>query len=834
MMEVPTRRPSRPTRSIPPPPSIDLPPNGYTADSPTHQPSPALSFQTYATAIDSPSEEPLVESPVSAEFAKDTNAQNQGDIPPGENISPDLTPLRAHYLKKELISLQFREELRALTVVPLNNISTFSYLGPPFAPPPKDAPKLELPFLRFMLRRFVLSFPFLASAPKDFFPEKLQPFMASMLSRNLSSVSPLDNTPEDTEQIARFRLLGKLERNFAMLLTSGTKLAEDEDVVRLTQRDLDRLEMLAKKRANHEQRMKKLFDVNVVCVRSVIEKKRVRNKVHEEFIIRTRRRNQPDVFVSRRYGDFKTLANELRKAHPAEEVPQPPPKDRTYVNVSVSTPPSANASPPSPYGSSMSSPGLNSSMPNSPSFNYAPRAPSRQQSRPMPGMYQLDRTNNGQNLSVDSLQSSSSSSGQFSATFPSSPSFGSAAVQAARLTREKNRLTLRAYLHTLLSSTIFANSPVLKSFLLSGPTRLSEEEREDARRREEADQMREDGRKRFAKEIKDRVEGLRGAVRSVKGELLGKDGLTHVFSIIKLNPDIRSLPDNYKAVIEWARISLASTVFQHFVAADNASESFAGLKRIHGMMPYFMLKAALKISNPIAMIRGVLDLFLAQPFGGKSLLQRMFAGSLQEEVKALEDDIESVKGKIDDPVMCEKVRLFMYAPREIQAVYKADAVAEGVHVLTVVLRSGEAPPLNRAQMQRVHRADVAYKAYLSTHPDSDDEGPEDDDAWLYEDLLLLAKLYARMRDREELISLIFEGTTANLLRDIITIFYSPLAQVYRAASIADSLSDLQNFINDLIRTVESTEELSQQDPAKTCIRRARASSTASCAGSSSS
>lgn len=49
---------------------------------------------------------------------------------------------------------------------------------------------------------------------------------------------------------------------------------------------------------------------------------------------------------------------------------------------------------------------------------------------------------------------------------------------------------------------------------------------------------------------------------------------------------------------------LASTVFQHFVAADTASESFASLKRIHGLMPYFMLKTILKISNPMAMIRG--------------------------------------------------------------------------------------------------------------------------------------------------------------------------------------------------------------------------------------
>jgi hypothetical protein len=84
---------------------------------------------------------------------------------------------------------------------------------------------------------------------------------------------------------------------------------------------------------------------------------------------------------------------------------------------------------------------------------------------------------------------------------------------------------------------------------------------------------------------------------------------------------------------------MASTVFHHYIAADDASESLAALKRIHGFMPYFMLKAALKISNPVTMIRsaslllltisvanavriGVLDLFMAQPFGGRSLLQR--------------------------------------------------------------------------------------------------------------------------------------------------------------------------------------------------------------------
>lgn len=98
------------------------------------------------------------------------------------------------------------------------------------------------------------------------------------------------------------------------------------------------------------------------------------------------------------------------------------------------------------------------------------------------------------------------------------------------------------------------------------------------------------------------------------------DGLTRMFEIIRTTENVSSLPSEFQAVIEWGRISLviyfdtiasylcfiqrlASTVFHHFIAADDASESLAGLKRIHGFIPYFMLKAALKISNPVAMIR---------------------------------------------------------------------------------------------------------------------------------------------------------------------------------------------------------------------------------------
>ncbi|EIM88426.1 uncharacterized protein STEHIDRAFT_95601 [Stereum hirsutum FP-91666 SS1] len=671
-----------------------------------------------------------------------------------------LTPIRAHYLKKTLIQLQFQRELEGIASTPSPNISTLSYLGPPFTPPPKDGPIIELPFLRYFFRQFVLTFPFLAGAPKDFFPEKVQPFVASLVARNLYPLAPLDDDSETSDQPKQPNILAKLERHFSLFVNYALKLSEPEQVVRLKQSDLDRIELLARKRARRIGKLHDVFEVNVVCVRTVVEKGRMRSRVHEEFIIRTRRARQPDVFVSRRYGDFRTLADELRKVHPEENIRPPPVKDRTFVNAPAASQPLS----PSPSRPS-------DEIPFSPSSDSLPQSPTN------------------------------------------------ALSQSSRLTREKNRLTLRAYLHSLMSSSTIASSPVLQSFLLSGPTMLSHEELVDAQRREEADRVRDDGRKHFAKEVAERVDSLRESVKGVKGDIMGQDGLTRMFGIIKSTEDVRDLPPDFQAVLEWARISLASTVFQHFVAADDASETLAGLKRIHGLMPYFMLKTALKISNPVGMIRTVLDLFLAQPFGGRSLLQRMFTSSLNEEVKALEMDIEAVQEKVEDAIICEKVRQYVYAPREIQEIYKFDAAEGKIHVLAAVLRSGEEPALNRAQMQRVGRSHRAHREYLryreSLADSDDDDGPPDEDAWLFEDLSILAKLYARLREKEQLIELMFEGVTSDILKDIITIFYAPLAQVYRAASIADSLGDMQNFINDLIRTVESAEDISQVDPQRT-------------------
>ena len=260
----PSLRPRQLTRTPPPEP---IQTNGS-------QPEPDLASSPIA-ADPAPSNQKNADNQVDGTDASETNDSNDPS---------NLTPIRAHYLKKTLIQLQFNKELDIVTSPAHGTVSPLSYLGAPFRPPPKDAPRINLPFLRYIFRQFVLTFPFLDGAPKNFFPDKLQPFAASVLSKNLSPTSIMD---EDTEQIGeaskstRKKVMTKAERSLSILLSSGIKLIEPEQVVRLSQADLNRLEAIAKNRLARERKSRDAIDVNIICVRTVISKGRVRSRAHD-------------------------------------------------------------------------------------------------------------------------------------------------------------------------------------------------------------------------------------------------------------------------------------------------------------------------------------------------------------------------------------------------------------------------------------------------------------------------------------------------------------------------------------------------------------------------
>lgn len=241
------------------------------------------------------------------------------------------------------------------------------------------------------------------------------------------------------------------------------------------------------------------------------------------------------------------------------------------------------------------------------------------------------------------------------------------------LARERNRLTLRAYVRHLLNLAPVASSDLMQQFLTSEPTTLTEAETSSINIRESLDRARDASTRQFKDEVNRRVQELQSHLQAFKAELMQANGLANIFATIRRVDHVNDLPEQYRKLIEWGRISLASALYQTFLGDDDGSATLAGLKRMHGLMPYWALKGILRISNPVAMIRAFLDLFLARPFGQASLIQRMLGGGLDAEVRELKEDAELVKSKIDNDLLCAKVEAYVNAPREIQALFKADA-----------------------------------------------------------------------------------------------------------------------------------------------------------------
>lgn len=230
------------------------------------------------------------------------------------------------------------------------------------------------------------------------------------------------------------------------------------------------------------------------------------------------------------------------------------------------------------------------------------------------------------------------------------------------------------------------------------------------------------------------------------------------------------------------------------MAEDNSPDLFAQMKKIHSMIPYTVMKNVIRVANPATVMSGLLDIFLAQPFGARSLMQRIFALTLNDGIRSFQKSIDGVSGKINEAVFCEKLHKFSESSEGIKDSIRKDAEEDQVDLIVAILRSEEIePPLNSAQISKIFNAYVAWNNAVENIDDEMKQG-----AQLFSYLKQLLKLYTRQRDKSMMLSMIEEPVTLQLLRDLFTIFYEPLVRVYKSANVYNSVTDFAVFIDDMI------------------------------------
>ncbi|KAI1315104.1 hypothetical protein EDD11_001294 [Mortierella claussenii] len=739
-----------------------------------------------------------------------------------------LSAAQEHYLKKYLLSVLINSEIDRLQK---NPYETLPNLGGPFDLKDEHA-NSTTPFLRYLFESIVVPFPFLLNS-KGALWSKLQHFMDEWAKIEAG------NGVEREEMIRRKRLKNKGERTLVLLYSMAIKTVEQRakekrDFAERQQRLDAEIKRLEAEQHQHQYQQAAMGNgdsplhvqerlnqfnldvdsardnkdlrfpgrgmesvqhhsssrsrsaspsqfssmihgvrINVVGVRIVKERRRVREHEHAEFIISTTFADGTEFVVARRHGRFRRLYHTLRLDFPQQELPIPPSK--------------------------------------------------------------------------------------FTAKS------GASGIKAAR---EKDRISLRGYLHNLAKvSQEIVDSPAFVRFLTQDAIDLTEEEVKDVQTRVAMDEHRMAQQAKFDHEVAKKVDELDAQLKEVKMDMLQPGGVSRLFNAFKHFDNVNDLPPLYQTVFEWGCMNFASTLYHVFTSSDDATLNFTQLKRTHMLLPYRTMWGILKVSNPMAMMKGIMDLFLAQPFGSRSLMQRIISGNMQEEVSEFKKEIDMIESSIADPVLCEKIRNYVYAPRSVISQIFPDDEPYDITELSLVmdvLRSDQIQPvLQPMQIKRVWDAQQKleqdqlekerlrqlrqqsrassdrtsdYASETDSNSDSSRSSMEDlspskpipgeyralnenhsprkhhhhheeneSEPNLIRQLQQLLVAHLHIRDKERLMGLVFQGVTGEIFKEVIAIFYQPLVKVYKSANVADSLMDVKYFADELIKIVEQAD-----------------------------
>lgn len=817
--------------------------------------------------------------------------------PPPRRVTPlPLTAIEEHYLKRELIRAQINHELTILSdfrqVGLLGHPFKPATSNTPLNDPNND---LSMPILRHVFAFHIRTFPFISSgldkkgAPtsREFWQDTVQQFLEIWGQKDLSS-------SEDREEATKRKRMGnKLSTMVSIYMSSGLQTTNPEEKTAkimetgtrsastsVAQAEKDGsaankagvqnidLDVLARELSDVPNFMNGI-DINVVGAYMVRGKKKASglsnlggffsvSDEHAEFIIRSRmahpdhRHNEahdsennarllndtPLIYVSRRFSDFQELDNKLTKEFTNVELPRFPSKNKTSTsyNSSDSKSPTLNGDDEAAFDNDDD----DSYYPDGDFSNSTPNGQTIDQ------VSNFDIQQQFSNLSVNTkaffsknpLSSSPPSPRPNQSNSNNSSTSPKPAQQPVKLVREKQRLSFRAYLRGLIAIPAIAKSQTLLEFLFRDQIRggLTKEQQDDIAQRRLMDTKRVEDQLEFLRLATARARELESHLTEFKQDLMEPNGLQNIFMEIHTKPTIEELSPRFQLFLEWACVEFSATLYSMFVANDSSADFFSQITRIHRLMPYTVMKGILKWSNPMAVMKGIIDLFLAQPFGKRSLLQNIFYMVLNDDIKAQDKQINTVKKRLSPKhaeIIISVLDAYLKASPGVREEIRGSTGSaeinadneEHVDIVVAIFKNARklVPDGGMAQDEVALLVEAWYDAWnnavkeskpkfnananagVSVPPSQPSAQYTDDYISAFTTTRDLLHLMMRRSDKDKMQALWNEPQTMSLIRDLFTVFYSPLVELFKSAKVHEAVGDFENFMNDLIQVVNQSE-----------------------------
>jgi hypothetical protein len=198
---------------------------------------------------------------------------------------------------------------------------------------------------------------------------------------------------------------------------------------------------------------------------------------------------------------------------------------------------------------------------------------------------------------------------------------------------------------------------------------------------------------------------------------------------------------------------IAATIYHLFLAEDNSAELFGQLKRIHSLFPYTIVKNIVRFANPVALFPRVLDVFMAQPFGSRSLLQHIFGMAIQDGISNIQKSMNVlVTHRIQEPEFPAKIQAYVDADEAIKQDVKNEAREKKIDLVLAILQSNQFG--NTLSYDQLLQAEDAHQAWKNAVENIGSERTPN--AELFAHMKQLLKLYLRLRDKVKMLEVINE------------------------------------------------------------------------------
>ncbi|KAG7724111.1 hypothetical protein KL933_005073 [Ogataea haglerorum] len=686
--------------------------------------------------------------------------------------APALSAAEEHFLKKELINLELTKEINKLspTYTDAHGLRRF---GPPFRmydprrPPAMDRERLEavangyvaqfdaeFPLLRFMFTEFLVTFPFIKMHLERLENEhelwdKVQVFWEMWRTKKIS------NSNDRGELSKRKLAVHKLQSLLLTLFNSAILCRGDEEYFRTSEHrnTYKKMNKLTAGELTLEQREDENYVngllINVVGV-TVARETKARyflgssESKYYNFIIRVRTQDGKEWHVKRRYSQFAEFDKTLGKLFPGTDLPVLPAKTKAKVVLSS-----------------------------------AAETEQLAQGADAVDVAELEE------LFMSALRRTFSEEHDESDNEHEFP-------------REGLRMALRGYLRALVALRPVCESAEFLEFISANRVRLTVEEQHDIEQRRQLEFYTVLQHYKFQQETLRAVTQLETQMEELK-EALYSDGFAYIFKQLETKSTSSELSKPLRSLVQLVQIEVASTIYELLVGSDNSRETLGLVKRLHRLFPYGLVATILRFTNPMQIVKKLIDLFTFQmPVGfgrrSRSLLQMIFTGVLNDDLKKCDRELGGLhravlrKGE-KYAALLHKVDAYFAASDETVLQVKKTAQKSGLGIFPALLLNNNdlSPKLDERVLLEVLDAMRKSKTDRNT---------------VYFLLHSYFKTSLRRLDKIALKELWDEPELIDLIKELLAIFFQPLIRLFKSAQIHLYIPVVQRYMNELIQLAE--------------------------------